>query len=485
MAVGLTQEEYKEKLKIDNPTLDSSGIEYKNSRSRIKVRCKICNHIWEPKAGMLIGAGKTSCPICGKNKRKKGPRISAAEWWERSSKKHNNKYTCDLSKYVDQNTLILIVCPIHGEFQQKPVYHLHGRGCPECGRHSGNSTNTTSKVIARIEKEFPNMYITSKVKYVDQYTGITLGCKHCGNDFTIRTKSLFNGVGCPNCAKKSTVLTKNQFLIKARDTHGNVYDYTNTVIRYSTDNIIIRCPIHGEFTQRQNTHLEGHGCPECGKVKKLITQEDFIKRVTELHPELVLDEKMVYKRGNLPVTVKCKKHGYFEKRADELIRVPSEMRGPNGCPICTSSAAEKIAFKVLTDLKINFQTEYSFPHTRYRYDFYLEDLNILIELNGEQHYKMVPFWGGEEGYKTRKKNDLRKIELADINGKVLLRINFKEFGIIRSKIIKCISDRFPYTKDNKYYKSFLDFCRSNNLPLDATSDRYKKYKTINSLISPT
>lgn len=29
---------------------------------------------------------------------------------------------------------VTIICPIHGEFQQKPYKHLQGQGCPICGQ---------------------------------------------------------------------------------------------------------------------------------------------------------------------------------------------------------------------------------------------------------------------------------------------------------------------------------------------------------------
>ena len=34
-----------------------------------------------------------------------------------------------------------IICPIHGEFQQRPYYHLSGNGCPKCGIRESKAEN--------------------------------------------------------------------------------------------------------------------------------------------------------------------------------------------------------------------------------------------------------------------------------------------------------------------------------------------------------
>lgn len=46
---------------------------------------------------------------------------------------HSNKYAYSKVRYIDCYTPICIICPIHGEFWQRPYIHLIGRGCPKCG----------------------------------------------------------------------------------------------------------------------------------------------------------------------------------------------------------------------------------------------------------------------------------------------------------------------------------------------------------------
>ena len=47
---------------------------------------------------------------------------------------HNNKYDYSKAVYVNTNTPVTIICPVHGEFTQTPSDHLSGRGCENCYR---------------------------------------------------------------------------------------------------------------------------------------------------------------------------------------------------------------------------------------------------------------------------------------------------------------------------------------------------------------
>ena len=73
-------------------------------------------------------------------------------------------------------------------------------------------------------------------------------------------------------------LTTEEFIRKAKEIHGDKYDYSKTV--YGKDNktkVCIICPIHGEFKQKPNVHLNGKGCRICktSKLERLIF--DFLK----------------------------------------------------------------------------------------------------------------------------------------------------------------------------------------------------------------
>lgn len=46
---------------------------------------------------------------------------------------HGDRYDYSKVKYLNNKTPVIISCPIHGDFKQKPNSHLNGSGCKDCG----------------------------------------------------------------------------------------------------------------------------------------------------------------------------------------------------------------------------------------------------------------------------------------------------------------------------------------------------------------
>jgi flagellar hook protein FlgE len=60
-------------------------------------------------------------------------KITTAEFITRANKIHNNKFDYSLVNYINNNTKVIIICPIHGKFTQKPLTHTNQAcGCPLC-----------------------------------------------------------------------------------------------------------------------------------------------------------------------------------------------------------------------------------------------------------------------------------------------------------------------------------------------------------------
>lgn len=61
-----------------------------------------------------------------------------------------------------------------------------------------------------------------------------------------------------------------------------------------------------------------------------------------------------------------------------------------------------------------------------RFDFYVESdgRKILIECQGEQHYRSVLYFGGESAFETRTEHDRRKREYAVANGYEFLEVPY-------------------------------------------------------------
>ena len=109
-------------------------------------------------------------------------KLTQKEFIERARKVHGNKYDYSKVIYKNSSTKVCIVCPKHGEFWQIPNSHLQGIGCPKCGD-------------------------LKKGEY-----------------------------------KKSNT---DNFINRAKEVHGNKYDYSKSVYKGVHDKICIICPEHG------------------------------------------------------------------------------------------------------------------------------------------------------------------------------------------------------------------------------------------------
>ncbi len=65
-------------------------------------------------------------------------------------------------------------------------------------------------------------------------------------------------------------LTTAEFVIRAKRVHGDRYRYGKSTYRSNKYPIVITCKEHGDFEQLPIHHFSGHGCPECGRRKKLL-----------------------------------------------------------------------------------------------------------------------------------------------------------------------------------------------------------------------
>ena len=88
---------------------------------------------------------------------------------------------------------------------------------------------------------------------------------------------------------------------------------------------------------------------------------------------------------------------------------PSNLKLGKGCPKCNKkvSKGEQKIIEWLNDNNIEYETQkkITIDNHHLTIDFYLPKYNLYIEYNGEQHYKKVNFFGGEEKFKKQLFND--------------------------------------------------------------------------------
>lgn len=194
-----------------------------------------------------------------------GKKLTKEEFITRAKEVHGDKYDYSKVRYVNSQIKVCIICPEHGEFWQKPNKHLRGRGCRKCAdlETAKRLSSTTEKFVACAREIHGDKYDYSKVEYKDSKTKVCIICPEHG-EFKQRPNSHLRGCGCLKCSGSVKSTTKD-FIKKAREVHGDKYDYSKVEYKSNKAKICIICPEHGQFWQTPSDHLRGSGCPICNR----------------------------------------------------------------------------------------------------------------------------------------------------------------------------------------------------------------------------
>ena len=209
--------------------------------------------------------------------------MTTEEFIQKAKAVHGDKYDYSKVEYVNNRTKVVIICPIHGEFEQQPSNHLQGQGCPDCGREKNRASRTHSfeDFLIATKTVHGDKYDYSKVNYINKTTKVCIICPKHGEFWQTPYKHL-TGQGCEKCFRASLSkrysLGQVKFLEKANEIHHGFYDYSLVEYVNSSTYVNIICPLHGVFPQVPSSHLKGHGCPKCadienGKRKRKWTSE--------------------------------------------------------------------------------------------------------------------------------------------------------------------------------------------------------------------
>lgn len=241
--------------------------------------------------------------------------------------------------------------------------------------------------ISRSKCIHNNKYDYSNVDYVNSETKVCIICPKHG-EFWQTPHMHLSGQGCPYCKGKHK--TTEMFIRELKEIFPE-YDYSKVVYVNNTTKVCIICPEHGEFWQKPNNILNGHGCSKCrGGVS--YDKETFIEKANCVHNDRYDYSKVEYKNSQTPVCIICPEHGEFWQRPD------MHLRG-EGCPTCNKSKLEFEVKSIFTEYEEEKTFEWLKDDKSMRLDFYLSEYNIAIECQGKQHFKQV--WFGMKEYSKR------------------------------------------------------------------------------------
>lgn len=309
-------------------------------------------------------------------------KLTTEEFIERSKKVHGDRYDYSSTIYIDMNKKVIIVCHKHGPFMQTAIRHIHGSGCKKCAMetlHTGNFQGVQG-FIDNIHPDYKSKYDLSQLVYKGQKYKVTVICPKHG----------------PWQASPKHIPTKN------------------------------------------TTVMNGANCPECARDRQRSTTEEFITKAKAMKKPFISFEKVSYINNHTKVCFTCAKHGDFWTR-------PNDYLNDCGCPSCHMSAGESKLEEILKKYDLEYKRQVRIPECKYKrvlpFDFGIYEngkLKMLIEYQGEQHYRPFPEWGGEKALKQVQHRDKIKREYCLKKKIPLIEINYEMFWKMEKELLSYV-----------------------------------------------
>jgi hypothetical protein len=309
---------------------DYYKVIYKNTSTKVEIICPIHGSFFKTPSKFINA--KQECKECN----------GYIIWtWDKFVKKanayHKKKYIYPKQTFINTKIKHKIICPVHGEFMQSIFHHLKG-GCNQCGIDLRNKNQRDTKIefVEKANLLFGEKYNYSEVKYFNSQTEVYIICPTHGK-FSMKPNSHLNGQNCPKCgrinANRNIRTSYNIALKRFKSVHGNKYEYLEETYIDFTTKMVMRCKIHGEFSNTPHAHYSMKaGCRKCGILttakKNRYDFSEIINAFRKVHSNRYVYDINSYSGVENKIRIKCKKHGWFEQSV-------SGHKGGNGCSDCS------------------------------------------------------------------------------------------------------------------------------------------------------
>ena len=273
MTKKLTQEEAIRTIQDKfGDVCDYSLSNYIDSQTKIKIRCKVHDYIYEQVYNDHKRSKYGGCPMCCDERQSK-ERLPPKEFFTNKliSLRDDRGTTYDYtsSVYRGARKEVNIVCKKHGVFWQLPQVHYRNGGCQQCA-----------------------------------------------ND----------------ASSESRFLTQEEFEEKAKTEHGDKYDYSVSIYRGYKEYVDVLCKEHGVFSVLVSNHLSGQGCQMCttkgfqnskDSVLYIILTDTFVGfGVSNDFSKRLKDHDLTFRKSLIPYSV----HTTYTGLGGDIKRLESKIK---------------------------------------------------------------------------------------------------------------------------------------------------------------
>lgn len=295
--------------------------------------------------------------------------------------------------------------------------------------------------------------ITKQNEIMNNQSLVTYICPIHG-EYTTRVTSIMQGKSCYKCSRNNA-LTK-AWQKRKGNYHDNTYEKLLNACKQNSyeplfdDESDLRyhsyvkyiCPKHGVKQIRVGNLINGKRCNECNIEYKhelfKFTPDEVVDRIENLGSKIYNPEEYI-NQDIKNLIVSCPRCGSkFTTSLKHFLQ-----HGGQQCSGCyrKESIGELRIRHYLEDHDIKFDSEKMFDDCRdngmLRFDFYLPDMDIAIEFDGEQHFIDNHYFNYD--FNKNRLHDEIKTQYCIDHGIKLIRIPYKKLDYINDILEKEIA----------------------------------------------
>lgn len=307
---------------------------------------------------------------------------------------------------------------------------------------------TEKQFLEKINKKFSDEKFSIVYMGKNSSENSIIKCLSCGRKITVNTGELFRSRRKYICAKchslrKDTQVNRDkvlkllngkayniEFFMKKQSKNGNKGD----CVRF----VCLKCDYVNELWVSNILRNNQCNCQRCSGQRKDKDDIIYFQELNTLYPNkfTILTP---YKNVKTDIKVKCNDCGFIRNVK------PIALMNSGFCPKCgkIKSTGENFISKWLDEHHINYEVQKYFKNWDiglHYFDFYLPELNLVIEYHGQQHYSFNPYFHRTmENFNYYLEKDKIKKETCLQHGINYISINSKNYCHLE-KILLIITD---------------------------------------------
>lgn len=381
------------------------------------------------------------------------------KWYESKGytfTKINDTFTVNLEDLHPGSIIkICVICDYCGSQKEisyrdynKQIENEKKYACKNCSGKKNIEYNHDKKRYFQLflEKcDYYNCVPVSKIEdYKNSYTKLKFICPDHGLQQITRA-SIVSGCWCVKCGKRHAAEKMKKSFTEVKDIveskNNNVLLNPENYINVNTNNLQVICGSCGEtFTTSLSSIMNSDGaCRNCGIKKSSglnkLTPQEVENRINSVNNNVLLNPEEYIDNSTLNLNIKCGDCGRTYVTSLSNYEYNQKIR----CDCCSQriSVPERKVMSLLDLYKIDYEYNFKFDDCRrirpLPFDFYLPQNNLIIETDGEHHFR--PIWG-ENHFIQTKQNDFTKNEYCKLHKIDILRIPYWDFDNIDEILIE-------------------------------------------------